>query len=236
MKTRILLAAMIVFPVLGSLSSRSQTAPRTPAQRHRNRPPKLQSFTSSKAIVDYCLMNSSGECSSDRPTTMLVVTATDSDNDELSYKYSVSSGQIIEEGARANWNLNRAAVGRQIATVEVSDGHGGKASGSVRITVKVCGACDLPCPVVVVSCPQYVTRGETAIFAAMVSGGDPTWKIRYVWRQTNGKVIGGTRSSKLQVKAGSTGEELTGLVNVIGLDPSCSYQASCTSKIQTKPQ
>lgn len=227
---------MIVVPILGFLSSRSQTAPGTRTQRPRNRPPKLRSFTSSKPIVDYCLMNSSGECSSDRPTTMLVVEATDADNDELTYKYSVSSGRIIEEGARASWDLNRASLGSQMATVEVSDGHGGRASGFVRITVKVCRVCDLPCPSVSVTCPQYVTGGETAIFRANVGGGDPDWRIKYAWKQTNGTVIGGLRSSKLRVKAGSAGGELTGIVTVLGLDPSCSRKASCTSRIQTEPR
>jgi hypothetical protein len=225
---------MIVVPIFGFLSSRSQTARPTRAQQHRNRPPKIQTFTSAKSLVEYCLMNSTGGCSSEPPTTMLQVKATDSDNDELTYKYSVSGGRINEDGARASWDLYKAFVGSQIATVEVSDGHGGKASSRLRINVKVCGACDLPCPTVYVSCPQYVTRGEMAIFTAIASGGNPDWKIRYVWKQTNGKVIGGTRSSKLRVKAGSAGEELIGIVKILGLDPSCSYEASCTSKIQGK--
>ena len=234
MKTRIVLAAMIVGPMLGLLSSQSQTASQTRAQQHRNRPPKIRSFTSSKSAVEYCLMNSSGECSSEPTTTMLLVKAFDSDNDELTYRYSVSSGRINEDGTRASWDLYKAAVGSQIATVEVSDGHGGKTSSRLRINVKVCGACDLPCPTVWVSCPEYVIRGETAIFTAYALGGNPDWKIRYVWKPTNGKVIGGTRSSTLRVKAGSAGEELFGIVKVLGLDPSCSYQASCTSKIQEK--
>jgi hypothetical protein len=198
----------------------------------RNHSPRVESFTSSKKTLDLCPLFPTGPCSSSGTIVALEVKATDSDNDILKYKYSVSAGGIVGSGSTVNWDLTESDLGTQTANVEVSDQRGGQVSAKTVVELVVCGSCDPPCPTLGVTCPTEVPEDEIAEFTATVSAGDSVQNLIYLWSHSNGKRIAGTQQSKLQIKAtGLPGDLITATVRVLGIDPACNYQASCESKI-----
>ncbi|NOU46947.1 MAG: hypothetical protein HOO86_07795 [Bacteroidales bacterium] len=62
------------------------------------------------------------------------VTATDANNDPLTYAYTVTGGAITGTGAAVTWTAP-SAPGAHSVTVAVSDGKGGTASGNGALTV-----------------------------------------------------------------------------------------------------
>jgi hypothetical protein len=218
----VILGLLLAAPVLGG----------HPAQRKRNRPPKVQSFMSSKSVVDLCPFSPSGACSSSGTIVTLAVKAKDPDNDHLTYKYSVSAGTISGSGAAANWDLIGVDLGTHTAKVEVVDQLGGKASSIARVNVAMCGACDPPCPTLSVTCPKKITEGEVAVFVATVTGGDRAQKLTYLWSHSNGKLILGQDGAELRIEAiGLPDDVITATVRILGVDPACNSQASCESKV-----
>ena len=222
---------MVVFALVAAFTDPGAQMTKQVRAR-RNRPPTIQSFTSSMDQIDYCPFVSGGSCSSSGTFVTLRVKASDPDNNRLTYNYSVTAGAIIAgAGEVVNWDLFKTPLGIQTATVEVTDGQGGMASSVVRVDVVICGACDPPCPTLSVSCPSSVTEGELATFQATV-GGEPPEKLTYHWSDTNGKPIPGQEGPELKIKAtGLPGDSITVVVEVGGIDPACSRTASCESRI-----
>ena len=64
------------------------------------------------------------------------VTASDPDNDPLTYSYSATGGVIEGTGAEARWNSSGVAVGSYTVNVKVDDGKGGTASCAADIKVE----------------------------------------------------------------------------------------------------
>jgi opacity protein-like surface antigen len=64
------------------------------------------------------------------------VTASDPDNDPLTYNYSATGGTIEGTGPEARWNSAGVAVGSYSVEVRVSDGKGGMASCAADIKVE----------------------------------------------------------------------------------------------------
>jgi len=215
------LASIVVLPTGGYQNS----------NRHgskRNKAPTIQSFTSSTSVIHFCPFSLSDWCSSST-IVALDVRASDPEHDSLSYNYQVSKGVIVGEGPNVNWDLARA-FGPQTATVEVTDQRGAKVSSSVEVNMEECSVCDPPCPTLSVSCPATVTEGETAIFEASISSPE---ELKFLWSHSNGQRIPGQQGAKLRIKAvGSPGDVITAAVRVLGIDPACSYQASCETRIE----
>jgi hypothetical protein len=223
-------SSMIVFALVAAFTNPGAQMTRR-VRAKRNRSPTIQSFTSSMTQIDYCPFLGDGSCSSSGTFVTLRVKASDPDNNRLTYDYSVTAGAITGIGEIVNWDLFNTPLEMQTATVEVTDGQGGMASGVVRVEVVMCGACDPPCPTLSVSCPSSVSEGEIATFQATV-GGDPE-KLTYLWSHSNGKRIAGPEGPELKIKAiGLPGEVIKATVEVQGLDPACSRQASCESRIE----
>jgi hypothetical protein len=220
---------MIVFALVAAFTHPAQMTRQVRAKR--NRPPTIQSFTSSMTQIDHCpFVAGVGSCTSSGTIVTLQVKASDPDNNRLTYNYSVTAGAITGIGEIVNWDLFKTPLGMQTATVEVTDGQGGMASSVVRVDVVMCGACDPPCNTVSVTCPETVGEGETATFAATV-GGNPPEKRTFYWI-ANGKLIPGQAGPELKIKAvGSPGDSITVVVEVGGIDPACSRTASCASRI-----
>jgi len=65
----------------------------------------------------------------------IACTASDADDDELSYNWSVNGGEINGVGANVTWTAPRSESSYNI-TVTVTDGHGGEDTDYVIITVK----------------------------------------------------------------------------------------------------
>lgn len=232
--TRVALQMILLALVAGSAIPGIKPAQR--GRSKRNRPPTIESFTSSLAEIDYCPFVEGGSCSSSGTIVRLEVKANDQDNEKLTYKYSTTAGAIAGNGSTANWDLYKAPLGMQTAIVEVTDQHGGKASSTARVNVVMCGACDPPCSSLSVTCPSEVTQGDVAVFVATVSGIEADRKLMYLWSHSNGKRIAAQAGPELRIEAiGSPGDVITATVDVLGIDPTCNRQASCESRIVTRP-
>ena len=115
-----LLALVLSSPTLGFQRGRKGRA-------MRNHRPVIQSFTSSNSTVTFCPFFPQGPCGH---AVVLTVAATDPNNDELTYQYSVSNGDIEGAGSMVTWNLNK--FGTQKAKVDVSDPKGARSSRTVQ--------------------------------------------------------------------------------------------------------
>lgn len=90
-----------------------------------NQPPVIDSLTSQWRQVKKA-MSVPIECA-----------ASDPDEDELSYAWSVDGGDITGEGSVGNW-VTPAEGGTYTITVTVSDGRGGQDTESLDIKVACC--------------------------------------------------------------------------------------------------
>ena len=95
MKRLLAISLALVFPLL-------TTAEQKP-RRQRNRPPTIESFTSSSRTLHICPFNQLF----DKPEVNLDVNAIDPDSDVLQYEYSTTEGSISGKGKSAKWDLNK---------------------------------------------------------------------------------------------------------------------------------
>ena len=81
-------------------------------------------------------------CAAD-PSTITVgqkstvtTTATDADNDQLTYSYTTSGGHVTGSGASVQFDSTGAAPGTYTINCSASDGHGGEGHATTQVTVK----------------------------------------------------------------------------------------------------
>jgi hypothetical protein len=209
-----------------------------------NTAPVVSSVTPSiAAIVRPCPpQTSSSSCSPSGNEVTLVANATDPDNDQLLYTWSVTGGRLSGEGRQVTWDLSGVANGSYTATVEVNDGNQHTASGNTTVTVADCTGCvppPPPCPTVSVSCPTDVEPNAPITFTASVSGGAEGASWTYNWSVSAGTISSGQGTSTITVDTnGLGGQSVTATVSIGGADPSCTgTTASCTTsvKVQAPP-
>ena len=138
------------------------------------------------------------------------VTASDQDNDPLTYTYTASSGTVDGTGPDVRWNPSGMAIGTYTVNAKVDDGRGGTASCAADITVA-----KRPNRPPVISCaPERspINAGEqvNVVSTASDPDGDP---LTYSYSATGGQVSG-------------TGP--TGSFDSTGLAPG-SYTVTCTA-------
>lgn len=214
----------------------SRTPPRPP-----NQPPTVTATGSMSSILRPCPPGyNSASCTPTGSEVTLTANATDPDNDQMLYTWSVTGGRLSGEGRSVTWDLSGVANGTYTATVEVNDGNQHAASSSATVTVGDCTGCEKPpppCPVVSVSCPSDVGPGEPITFTASVSGGESGATWTYNWSVSAGTISSGQGTSTITVDtAGLAGQSVTATVSIGGADPSCTgTTASCTSSIRTPP-
>mgnify|MGYP003292035997 CR=1 FL=1 len=126
-----MLALVVVVPTLEFQTTHSSGA-------KRKHPPRIESFTPAIRVIEHCPWAPLGTCSPFGKVIKLEVRASDPENDQLTYKYSVASGAIVGSGAAVDWNLTQSRPGVQTANVEVTDARGGKTSAST--TIVICGS------------------------------------------------------------------------------------------------
>src|SRR6185436_10715367 len=134
---------------------------------------------------------SSETCTATGSEVTLVANATDPDNDQLLYTWSVTGGRLSGEGRQVTWDLTGVANGSYTATVEVNDGNQHTANGSTTVTVADCTGCvppPPPCPTVSVSCPSDVDPGQAITFTASVAGGPANATFTYNWSVSAGTI------------------------------------------------
>ncbi len=202
-----------------------------------NQPPVVASVAPSIAsILRPCPPGTrSDQCTPTDSTVTLVANATDPENDQLLYTWSVTGGRLSGEGRQVSWDLTGVADGTYTATVEVNDGNQHTATGSTTVTVAVCPGCVAPpppCPTVSVSCPSEVDAGQPITFTASVTGeGAPT--PTFNWSVSAGTISGGQGTSTITVDTtGTAGQSVTATVTIGGVDPSCNATASCTTGVK----
>ncbi len=180
---------------------------------------------------------SSSTCTPTGSEVTLVANASDPDNDQLLYTWSVTGGRLSGEGRQVTWDLSGVANGSYTATVEVNDGNQHTANGSTTVTVADCSGCvppPPPCPTVSVSCPTDVEPNAPITFTASVTGGPDGASWTYNWSVSAGTISSGQGTSTIQVDtAGLGGQSVTATVSIGGADPSCTgTTASCTSSVK----
>ncbi|HJT28923.1 MAG TPA: Ig-like domain-containing protein, partial [Pyrinomonadaceae bacterium] len=205
-----------------------------------NTAPTVSSITPSMAsILRPCPPGqSSSSCTPTGSEVTLVANASDPDNDQLLYTWSVTGGRLSGEGRQVTWDLSGVANGSYTATVEVNDGNQHTASGNTTVTVADCTGCvppPPPCPVVSVSCPTDVEANQPVTFTASVSNGPAG--ATYNWSVSAGTISSGQGTSTITVDTnGLGGQSVTATVSVGGADPSCTgTSASCTTSVKPPP-
>jgi outer membrane protein OmpA-like peptidoglycan-associated protein len=86
--------------------------------------------------VAACSVNPTSLFAGSGDTVAVHVTASDPDNDPLTYSYTASGGSVEGTGADARWNSSGVAVGSYTVNVKVDDGKGGTASCAADIKVE----------------------------------------------------------------------------------------------------
>jgi Big-like domain-containing protein len=228
-KRLLLISLALVLPVVAGLSA-SEQKPR----QHRNRPPAINSFTSSAGRIPICEFSPD----SNRPEVDLFVNATDPDDDALHYDYSTTDGIISGEGNLVVWALRDVKRGPHEVRVTVTDGRGGKADAALTVITVDHPACDKPpppCPEIRVSCPDEMDQSKPFIFSALIIEGkaksyqSPSFR----WKLNAGRIVKGQYGP--EIEATTTGAngfyKITATVQVGGFDPACITTASCSTKI-----
>jgi len=222
----------LVFPLVAVLSA-SEQKPR----RQSNRPPTIDSFTSSLKTIRVCPFLPTA-VEHDEPEVNLVVNATDPDGDALQYEYSTSEGSISGKGKSVTWDLNKVRRGSHEVRVVVTDGKGGKVEAALTVITVDASGCHPPpprCPVVKVSCPEEMDKSKPFGFSVRIIQGEATsyGPPVFNWALNAGRIVKGQSGREIGVTTtGANGfEKITATVEVRGFDPACPTTVSCTTKI-----
>lgn len=224
MKRLLAISLALVFPLL-------TTAEQKP-RRQRNRPPTIDSFTSSSSTLRVCPFRPE---LFDKPEVDLVVNATDPDGDTLQYEYSTTGGSILGEGKLVIWDLSNALQRKHEVRVTVTDGRGGKVEAALTVNMVDGSSCDPPpppCPIVKVSCPDELEKSKPFVFSVLIEG-QGTNEPSFRWKLNAGRIVKGQYGREMEATTtGANGfDDIRATVEIGGFDPSCIMTASCTTKI-----
>ncbi len=95
---------------------------------------KVEQKPNTPPVVSSCAANPATITVGQRST--ITTTATDADNDPLTYSYTTSGGKVTGSGASVQFDSTGAAPGTYTVNCHVSDGRGGEASGNTQVTVQ----------------------------------------------------------------------------------------------------
>ncbi len=179
-----------------------------------------------------------GTTCNDNTSVGVATSASDPENDVLTYNYTVSGGRIVGTGANVSWDVGGLAPGTYTITAGVDDGCGfcGKTQ-TQTITVVACDCViDCTCPTLSVSGPAGVTeRGASMTFTANASGGTAQ-NITYNWTVSAGTIGSGQGTPSITVTAPSDGTtNVTATVN-IGLDVDCGCVKEASETAPVAPE
>lgn len=154
-------------------------------------------------------------------------TASDPDNDPLTYTWSSTCGKVDGNGPTVRWLSAGVPVGSCTITAKVDDGRGGSASSSVNISV-------VPKP----NHPPTITcsADRTSVFVgervhittnASDPDGDP---LTYTWSTNGGQIVGSGAAVDLDTSGAAPGNYTV----TVRVDDGRGGAADCTSTIEVK--
>ncbi len=155
-------------------------------------------------------------------------TASDPDNDPLTYTWSSTCGKVDGNGPQVRWLSAGAPLGSCTITAKVDDGRGGSASSSVVVRVE-------PRP----HRPPTITcsADRSSVFAgekvhvttnAISPDGDP---LAYIWRASAGQIVG----TGAAVDFDTTGLAPGNYTVTVRVDNGYGGAADCSSTVEVKP-
>ncbi len=161
-------------------------------------------------------------------------------NKQTLYVYTVSGGRVIGEGSKVAWDLSGVWPGVYTATVEVRDSKKHRALSSVSVQVVNCSDCVIsePCPTIAATCYDEVKAG-TLITCKVVVGPRPRPNlITFEWsahgssrEDVSGRIS--SRGPTMSIPTNGLGGQTVYIrVEVKGLDPSCSSNASSSTTVK----
>ena len=106
-------------------------------------PPVVNSIEMSpSSIVRSCSPGTKSEtCATTSNEVKVTAYATDTDNNQFLYTWSVTAGRFVGEGRTVTWDLSGVPKGTYTITVEINDGNQHTFSGSATVTVSDCADC-----------------------------------------------------------------------------------------------
>lgn len=146
-------------------------------------------------------------------------------NKPLTFRYAVSGGRIVGEGAKVVWDLNRTRPGIYTISAAIDEGRGfGIASPAQQIELGEFCCCLMPCvcPTLDVSGGGRISAGEIMTFTTSLAGGSGSDFI-YTWTVSQGEIVAGQGTPEIKVKTtAETRGRITATVEIGGaLCPSC---------------
>ena len=182
-----------------------------------------------------------GTTCNDATSISVTTSASDPENDVLTYNYTVSGGRIVGTGANVSWDVSGLAPGTYTITAGVDDGCG--LCGQTKTETITIAECDCvricECPTISVTGPAGVTNpGDSMTFTANVSGGTQQ-SVTYNWTVSAGTITSGQGTPSITVATDNSmaGGNVTATVDIGGTDPSCTCTttASETAPVAPKP-
>ncbi len=181
-----------------------------------NHPPTV-SCTEDKSMV----FQDSGD------VVMVTCTASDPDNDPLTWTWSSTCGKVDGTGPNVRWLSAGVQVGSCTITAKVDDGRGGSASSSVSVSVQ---AKPHRPPTITCSADRTsVFTGEKVHITtnAVSPDGDP---LTYTWRANGGQVVGNGAA----VDFDTTGLAPGNYTVTVRVENGFGGAADCSSTIEVK--
>jgi outer membrane protein OmpA-like peptidoglycan-associated protein len=155
----------------------------------------------------------------------------DADNDNLTYKWTASSGQLTGTGGQMTWNSAGLGPGDYRISVTVTDVCNNSATDSRTVTVEKVNNC----PTVTLRAnPTSVQEGSDQPFTFTANANDPDGdRLQYTWTSTRGTLSGGDAEKRLDTTGLAAGS-IT--VKVTITDGQCPATDSVTVNITPRPQ
>ncbi|MDQ2745937.1 MAG: hypothetical protein M3T96_01610 [Acidobacteriota bacterium] len=166
---------------------------------------------------------------------VIKVSAGETENDNFSYKYAVSGGRIIGEGANVDWDMTATPPGSYRIDIDVQNKLNGlhrKETKTITVGEQTCGGvCD--CPTLLVDASKAsVKAGETMTFTANVSGGGSE-TVTYDWTVSEGVIIKGQGTPVIAVatNAKMAGKTVKATIDIGGVCEECIKTAEAVGTV-----